>query len=787
MGKTIKMLEINNNDDFYKKYYGPTFLKALYEGEISIVSGQIINTRYKSEINCMALGQFMFYVSETFRHIFDIDLPKGLKEENVDPEMIKDFYAWTNPQFKNLDFEPFNRFLEKLETKVEKDEAYREVLRKNSFEALKIIRQQELRKKYIDRLIDLNVLEERDKVDLVYFLNLPISEIKKFISENVLTDYEITELVVQKCIELRDLESRASDSKKQKHRGNYNSKIVETVNLLSGYEIADAYVTGSGDLITENEFVRTKVTKDDILLLPYNSIIEFLEEKNTDTLPKRLKVTSKDLINKYGRNFSGEAIYKFFERGYIELGDLIDIFEINKALRASGFDGEFFDDDELRAIYSSEVLFDMKEKDELTPEFIEKYKNMYEFDKKPEVFNIKSRLLADSLRELLSKRDEKLGSNLFEENILYFFENGLCDTQTAGENISEEYIDKMVKSGKFSRDNLFKLFEKGVISDEIIIKYYNDVEILKLYEEGKVGKNCLRAVKDVDRLLEAVSDEKISIVDFEELYLKTDVVSISDLKDGLELSDSELTGITNLIDENTPYEKIKSLATDLLIGFSDVRDLKNRGIIDDEEFKEISESINVTGFRNRLGKEDFRVVTSRKNEKSYGGRSFSMTYEENEDFLDEITLISRVFERYVEGTPYSKIESHNEKGAPTSLNGYRIFEDNDLVILQKSKKGNAVFVMDIRQLMYFLDGKENENGEIEDRMRDKAYLRTLTGVEVVEHSRHFARNLIEAVSRVSSEYKESLRDEDGKYKKDVQSLIDNMRKEYDIDRSQVRN
>ena len=92
------------------------------------------------------------------------------------------------------------------------------------------------------------------------------------------------------------------------------------------------------------------------------------------------------------------------------------------------------------------------------------------------------------------------------------------------------------------------------------------------------------------------------------------------------------------------------------------------------------------------------------------------------------------------------------------------------------------------QMKYFLHGKENEEGQIEiqNRMKDKAYLKTIEGVEVVEHTEHFARNLVEAAARISPQIAERMRTEDGSYVADVDRMIQEMREQYLEDRAKGR-
>ena len=91
-------------------------------------------------------------------------------------------------------------------------------------------------------------------------------------------------------------------------------------------------------------------------------------------------------------------------------------------------------------------------------------------------------------------------------------------------------------------------------------------------------------------------------------------------------------------------------------------------------------------------------------------------------------------------------------------------------------------------MMYFLKGKENSQGQIEikNRMKDKAYLKTIEGVEVVEHTEYFARNLVEAAARISPQIAEKMRTEDGKYIADVEKMVTDMRQKYLDDRAKGR-
>ena len=504
-------------------------------------------------------------------------------------------------------------------------------------------------------------------------------------------------------------------------------------------------------------------------------------ESRNDQMPERLKLTSKDIIRAYGRTLDGTAVCELFIHGCIEPQDFIEIYDINKTLKMVDYDNiDIFDDEELRAVYTPTRLVDMKKNGLLTPYFIEKYTELEEFEKNPAVFRGKSLDLVD---EILKDKPEG-----FEKEVLDFFDIGFCDLETAKEIITPKYIEKEIEKGEISKENLFEFYKKGFVDENFILNYYTDREILDLYEKGSIPSDCLKSIKDPDNIIQYFCDDKIGIQDLVSLYLKSGNFSVKDLSDAIELNEENEYDISAFIDETTPFEKIKELFSNLLIDYSSILRLRNQGIINEEQFSEIKTALDTREFFQEIrdGKR-YTVITSRERDGVERVTPIVPRYKDEEDYSDEMKIISTILERDVEDEDYGLIESYNSKGKPTSLNNYRIFGNEKLdgiVILQKSKKGNAVFVMSALQMMYFLKGKENENGEFEvqDRMKDKSYLRTIEGVEVVEHSKFFGRNLVEACSRVSEKVSGKLKVSDKKYRKDVAEMVDDMLDKYLMDR-----
>ena len=450
-----------------------------------------------------------------------------------------------------------------------------------------------------------------------------------------------------------------------------------------------------------------------------------------------------------------------------------------------------YDNDKIEAFYTPKILLSLARQSRLNSSFGEKYREMCDFENDKEKFRQKSLALVAGIKEIIEDENKENSQKEIIDEILYFFDIGLCDLETVRENISIEYIQDKFINDEISTEEILELYQKGIIDDEVVSEYFSDEELIELYENGKINIDCLKCIRNTDYIIDSFYSKKISFKDLVNLYLKFNELSIEDLICSIELAKANSDDIFKFIDKDTSFEKIKELFKNMLIDYSSILLLREQGIISDEQFEKIKESISTKDFFEELNSgKKFKVMTLRESSSSQKKKSSnksSIIDKSQNDFSDEIDLISKILnndiQEELDNGNVSYIESYNLDDKPTSLNNYRVFCNEDLdgiVILQKSKKGNAVFVMNVLQLMYFLKGKENANGEIEiqDRMKDKAYLKNIEGVEVVEHSKNFGRNLVEASARVSPKIYERLKISDKKYIEDVEEMVNFMRELY---------
>lgn len=766
-----KVVKVNVYDEQTRKIvFTDAFLDALGRDGISIHDDKL-NMETSDTIYVVDLKIFAINWNPSFEKIYGEDFPEGFKIENITPGMIRSLYEWTNPIFDQLPVKIKSKeiFLNYLREKMETDSNYYTTITLSAFKQLEKV-DMDKRKSYFERFIPLGILTEADKIPYGYYADYTPEQLEQLFKEKEFTKREKIEIVSQAFA----VESGKQEYAKAKGKKTNNSKRIKLINLLPPDEILDTFING---VLSEEEFLKAKVTKKDILELPYEMLLEVLSDKN-DILPRELKIISRDLVNQYGRTLNGTAIYNLARYGYIEPDDFIEVYEINKALKMTDYEESMFEDEELSAYYTPGILLDMKENGKLSPKFLQSYLELEDFENHPELFKSKSKMLVGELERRLRENPDRS----LENEVLELLNVGLCDVGVAKEKVSEEFIEKKFFEDGLTIDQVFEYYQKGLIGEEAILKYYSREELFELYEKGQIGGAFLRTVKDVDFLLQEFCDGKVSDSDFLRLYLESGNLSVIDLDEGLQLAEKEID-IASFITEATPYLKIKELFTHYLIDYASVLRLHNQGVINDEQLQDLKSALNTKEFFEELksGK-TYKVVTDRENETS-PRRPVIPGIAVERDYSDEIALISALLGKEIEQEPYSLIESYNVKGRATSLNNYRIFGNEELdgiVVFQKSKKENAVYVMSALQMMYFLKGKENEESQIEiqNRMKDKAYLKTIEGVEVVEHTEYFARNLVEAASRISPKIAERVKAEDGRYVQDVDRMVLDMRQKY---------
>lgn len=776
--KEIILTEENNS-----RIFNVYFLPALKNRRIYSSGNYIIMDNGSEKIKVLS-AMFLLFYKESFKYIFETELPtKAISAKILNDEVTVNLFYYSNSVFDSLlgvralkaDFY-FDLYNELQRNKTKRESSRQTVIR--AIQGLP----EEIREDYIKFFTEMNILLPIDKPQLGYYDRCTADQLQSYKKKGELTDNKIR-IIIDRIIE-KEREKNDSNT----HDNKYFRKIVACVNMLEPVEILQRYCNGQ---ITVEDLDKTKARKEDLFLLSLEDLLPLL--RGEKKLPKRFEITSKDIINNYGKTINGMHLAIFISEGLVNSEDVIDVASINEALSHTDYDQDLvYDNDEIKDYYSPLRLILMYENKKLTPEFVKKYLDFMNFKNNLQLFDKKSDLLVEEIKNFIARKelseDEKL--NQVREYIFNFYNLGLCNAQKAKENIPANFIENKYLNGDCSIEEIDRFHQNGLIDDVSFSRYHSDEEILDFYYQGKVSVSALRSIRNKNLLEEAYFDHKIRVSDIMQLYF-WNTINIDDVQTVAELEVEANIDFSVFIDRNTPFEKVKELFMNSIIDYSALLRLKSNGYVTEEQFVEAKKALDTNSlYRDLESGRTFHVVTTRKNESSGIKKKRNGGVKEEIDFSDEISLFSKILGKDLNKIKPALIESINANGNTTTLNNYEIYgsQELDLVVLRKSEVGNAIFIMTGEQLHYFLSMKKEENGQeqIVDRMRDKAFLKTIDGVVVLHHSRFFARNAIEASCRLSEKVSEQIKGQDGQYKEDVLQMVEKMQKDYEAKHSQTR-
>lgn len=777
--KLTSTFDLNTNiqGEFFKDY----FLPALYKGKIRIDSNNnILYLEMPDRVVKTNYTTFRVLYIYSFEQIFK-DLSKSLLN-NPDASNVRDFSIWNEEIFEIMQVQASQRLQAELKFKLKdntsefyakfRSSVYR-ILNTDSKHILNNEVSVQKKKSIIDTYLGIGMIKKSDLYSFGYYDDMTLREIEESINKGELTREEGEFLGTKRLLGYHE----------RKEQKVSKEKLKRVMNLISCRSLITMFLS---DELTVEEFQLSQVEKEDLFTCGYEGLIAILSEM--DKFPKRLVINSKDIINQYGRTLTGTMIYKLIRYGYVQEEDVIDIVRINRILAKTDYDEDFiFDDDEVKSYYDSERIFNMYKQGKLNPEFLEKLISVFEYDKNEQVFENKSKMLIAEIKKQTDSLEEKTDD--FYSALIDMFKFGLCDKKTFRDEFNIDYLENQYMNDKISISEILLLYQLGGIDADVIAEYYSIDDMINLYKESKIPVSALSAVKDKESLFSRIEtnyvEDDFPIEDIMVLYFSLDTINVSQLGEIVDLSSDELD-VAAFVDAETGFDKIKELFEYKIIDYSSLTVFRDQGYITEEEFKKIREVIDKEEFFSKLKGTVYKVITERKTVHDRTGEikaSSSVEHKEDKSMFDsEIELLSRILSIDMTSSDYATIESYNEAGRPTTLNNYRIYgnSENGLVVFRKSEKSNAIFIMPFYQAAYFLNGEE-QNGEVEikNRIKDKAYLKTLDQVRVIIHTEHLGRNIVEAVCELSPDLVAKLKSETG-YVQDVEEMVKRMQKEYRI-------
>lgn len=568
---------------------------------------------------------------------------------------------------------------------------------------------------------------------------------------------------------------------KEKNKANVHHAQRELKKLMSlpnSFPIlADLYTNG---VLETNDFKDINISKSSIESLPENLLVHIL---NTD-LAKYLNISSKELINLYGKTLSGDKCIYLAQNKIITPEDLINTINMKSVPIVSP---EFaIDPQALLNFYEPNILFDMYQKGNLTKDFTDTFSN--------KLLATLSKEEKENFEKELVRKTTELDKTTSTETLFNYFKSGILSNNSLSLFMDSDKVVDMFVEDKLEPNDLINLYNSGIITQNDLFDYFSIDEIIKNVSNGTFDEKALLAIPENQReqiLITAFKENKLSDEHFMQMFLEHNSISIDKLD--TTLKDKKIENIADYINENTNPDRIKDLFLTYHISYEDLNILRSNNLLSDVNFKAFTSAIDKNKFYNDL-KHSKLILHSVTTDEHYTntGKYYSRNFGNLEN-SSKVTKSKTNFKLEKEGlqllldtpnlensseVPY--ISSTNQDGKPTSLDGYHCIPiyKYGLVIFEKFEPSNSLFIMPYQQADYFLHGNMNMlDSSVDINSKNKKTLSQMSSVIVRQHTKHFFRNVLDSVIQLNPEAKNDLKP-NGKYSPDAMFFINEMEKSY---------
>lgn len=466
---------------------------------------------------------------------------------------------------------------------------------------------------------------------------------------------------------------------------------------------------------------------------------------------------------------------------------------------------EILDKETVKDFFTSNRLVKMFFANKLTREFTDAYEDAFKND---QVFNDKkSKEIIKELKEIFGENLQALYVVLmrfhFRGMLLTEDIKGVIQTELFTEKVLEQTVDydvidkdgnvlysykketeKRVKllPGETSleeeeqeeepvtypilepvtKEEIVDAYRDETIDDELFTMFFTENELLQMFKQKKVSIRVFTlfsAQRIKKEVIRAYNEGYVSFEEIMELFFEYDGLTTEELKDVIDNIPKKVA-ISRYITDKTDVKKINELYRNRLISFRDLSILRYQLYISEEDFARISQCIDKDEFYESIQSKVFHtnVVEEKEDEEVESEEA-----PKAELFNTEITLFTKVI-----GIPeeeletISVIDSKDDDGNPTTLDGYKIIPDkkDGLVIIGKFDYVSPIYVMTYEEAAYFLRSRGEDDSYIYDDLMFVQRLEQNEQIRVVEHDEKMAQTIVQAMCELSEEANERYLDDE---------------------------
>lgn len=515
--------------------------------------------------------------------------------------------------------------------------------------------------------------------------------------------------------------------------------------------------------------------------LSSEELVDIFNPDVPDDIDEQYKEIEKDLdknddqIGVKGFNF--RDIVLLCKLGKIKNADVLKIFKFYNSL---DYNNQFKMVCELSAFYDINKLQEMLENGEINEKFIENYNNLIN---SPEFSDIRE-VYMDTLQEQLEEHSDR------EDIYLKLVKTGL--DIDVGMTVPTGRIADLYLEGVYNENDIIRFYSRGIISLDVIRQMFTDEEIIDKFEAGVFDYRVLNALEEknlnIGMLLE---EQKISLAQLVKLFATEDGLKIEEFKEISQLISLEGINIAELIPDDISPEKVEELAKNWFISHDDLSALVSREIITREKADELAEEIaSHEMYESIFGQENGIIVLSSQDELE--GRKHRKRNGTLDPRTKKLKNDPALQEKLFDDLGFDSIGNIKLTGVKNSLDGYSIYSSEDLgivVFMKNDKPNNATYVMSVQQALYTLANIRREDGIISEKLKSgetvvrrtdatKQAIRNTEHVKVINASRNWGENVIDAMRKVSNKSTQKLSPKTDLRKK-LETLLEDIREDYD--------
>lgn len=447
--------------------------------------------------------------------------------------------------------------------------------------------------KYIFQLVREGILTIEMLQEAEMFKDITQEKIKELLEQKIINHKMLIEMcnngVISKkeCIEMlggsHDVIKtyrRAVRNKRQKEADLYFS-------LLENDDLLELYVSGE---VRKEELAKRNISKEETRSLPEDLFIILLKKG----LPNGIEFTSEELLGEYLGRFSGNTLIQLAKMGKVEPQSLLKLLDVevkkedqNRAIQKQ----------ELLNLYSPDLISTLLSNGTIDASFIKELdqKLLADMDdeKRQQYFNT-----------FIKYCKEKISADQYPRVMLDLIENtGLPRELFSNSGISTSSMEEMLFDGNISEDQIIEYFNQGIIDAKMIETLYES-DYNQLFEDIMQGTIDKRAITIVPRekMSDFLIEGKISLANLIDFYNMQNGISVDTLKEIMEDYDADLElreeagenidgrklKIVDFIDKRVSSAKIREMFIHDILTHGDVLELRDRGVITEEQCKEIS-------------------------------------------------------------------------------------------------------------------------------------------------------------------------------------------------------